>query len=1236
MNYTKKTRNIFATIIVLASFLTIFFNAHQAEAANPYIQNVFFGQDGNGDYISFDWLGVPEQTDSCTRDIVAVWFNRFNPDGTTEGIRVSPSPYTGDFTSINNGGGSYSNFGNYAFASGFTKYDFCGTNDPDLSKELPQHIKTYINPKLSPERLSFVGQDFITIQIVRLHLNVVNVFGELLTSDPQAYYYQVPTNPIPVIPYANVRFGFDENDLLKISFDWVGPSRDTGLLAGFNGSISYPFYSRFDPDPSKDMSIVLEDGHNENFGNVEWLGGPPRVEKGQHYEIPVNELHEWSPINTLRVCNWYYPCPVSRSLTESLLGRSFKPDDYITLAFYSTNPSQPSSTSYVLNDPNKYYFVATTTVTNKPPTLSYSQAPGYASDTESPGVDPNKGTAEKTSFTFRMVYTDADNDPPVETKLIFEKFENGGFTPYREYDLFAEDPQDTNYIDGKEYFVSIFLPKGKFRYYFRAGQSGGPAFIFPPAGDVKFVTAGYSNVAFLPGIMGSRLFEQSSVCSSFNNERWVSMFDCDHERLALDSLGKSIYPLYTKEGAAGAIDAAYGFNIYQSFMGDLERWKNTDHIIADYAIIPYDWRISLQDILQNGATSTGGVLSYGTNQGFPSAYIYQKLHALQESSDTGKITIIAHSNGGLVTKAFIQKLKDDNDPLADKIDDVIFVAVPQSGTPDAIGGLLHGTKLGYGLVMSAQRARNLLHNMPVGYNLLPSPAFINSSSEPLIEFAGDAVSPAVLDRYGNNIDTYAELTDYLLGGDGRATSTDDNLNSPAIVNGTLLASSTEIHQILDQWTPKASTTIYEIAGWGLYTPAGLRYTKNKECIQDKPSARRTPLIRCAGYRDGVKIEDRLTFNGDATVMEKSVHFMPASTATRRYWVNLQDYNKPLTTIDRQHRDVFEVNPLRPFIKSLITKNIATQPFITDDQSTLVPTGAYVKYEIHSPLNLNVYDSLGNHTGISTTTGLLEEGINGSAYFELGENKIVIVPTDTAHTLNLDAYASGSFTLDIQTLAGDTVTASTTFEAIPTATTTKATLEWNPQIGIASSTILKIDFNADNIIDASLSPIVNGTVVYDITPPEAVFTFSTTTNDVVITGIDAGGEPVTQTTATSTTITDRAGNSLVVPFIKLKEKPEKLSVVFDTLIYNGVATMTPKTTLEYKWGLKNDGTLKELKQDIRIKHTRRVSADYQSKENETKIIDKAKEDGGKSVTKSTRLGIMVLTTSTQDGAVEVQY
>jgi len=71
-------------------------------------------------------------------------------------------------------------------------------------------------------------------------------------------------------------------------------------------------------------------------------------------------------------------------------------------------------------------------------------------------------------------------------------------------------------------------------------------------------------------------------------------------------------------------------------------------------------------------------------------------------------------------------------------------------------------------------------------------------------------------------------------------------------------------------------------------------------------------------------------------------------------------------------------------------------------------------------------------------------------------------------------------------------------------------------------------------------------------------------------------------------------------------------------------------------LKKDGTLKELEQDVRIKNTRRISAEYNAKKNRTKIVDRTKEDGEKSVVKITRSGIVPLMLSTKNGLISVTY
>jgi pimeloyl-ACP methyl ester carboxylesterase len=58
--------------------------------------------------------------------------------------------------------------------------------------------------------------------------------------------------------------------------------------------------------------------------------------------------------------------------------------------------------------------------------------------------------------------------------------------------------------------------------------------------------------------------------------------------------------------------------------------------------------------LNNGSQTLDGKIYYrGTNAATSTPYIIQELRRLAATSKTGKVTIIAHSNGGLLAKALL-------------------------------------------------------------------------------------------------------------------------------------------------------------------------------------------------------------------------------------------------------------------------------------------------------------------------------------------------------------------------------------------------------------------------------------------------------------------------------------------------------------------------------------------------------------------------------------------------------
>jgi pimeloyl-ACP methyl ester carboxylesterase len=604
-----------------------------------------------------------------------------------------------------------------------------------------------------------------------------------------------------------------------------------------------------------------------------------------------------------------------------------------------------------------------------------------------------------------------------------------------------------------------------------------------------------SNVMFLPGIMGSRLYDNIGA----EEELWVSSGDAKQERMEMNSDGTSKNAVYTKDdtvrgsefGETGLVDDAYGSNLYESFLEDLRDWK-TEGVYTDYAFIPYDWRLSLEDIVMNGRVD-GNNLSYTTeNADLTQSYLYQKAKALQTSSKSGKVTLIGHSNGGLVLKVFVQKLKDAGDPLYHQIDKVILVAVPQTGTPDAVVSMLYGSKLGVAwLGVSAERSRSLVHNMPTMYNLLPSEKLFDAINPP-IEFVGNNIDPRFTDSYGDKINTHQEMQEFLGGAEGRDRPNYRDTFAPEVLRDNLLTQAEAVHQTLDTWSPAPETEVVQIAGWGLYTVSGLQVEDEKVCIFNSNQLIGGRPV-CTENKDGVTVSDKFTLNGDATVLVPSALDMAESGKVKKYWVDLDEYNQDNTNIFTQgllskvHKNILEVDTLRSFIKSLIKNNAVDT---ADDYITTIEPAPlekpYIKYELHSPLHLAVTDSAGKVTGWDSITDTVVENIKGAQYFETGEVKTVLIPKDTEHAVRLTAYAEGSFTLDIEELQEEEIISQTKFEAIPTLA--NSIVEVTPSTE-TEPVQMKIDFDADGTVETEIVVATGETAEYenpiplDTTPPE---------------------------------------------------------------------------------------------------------------------------------------------------------
>ena len=104
---------------------------------------------------------------------------------------------------------------------------------------------------------------------------------------------------------------------------------------------------------------------------------------------------------------------------------------------------------------------------NKAPTLAFTGEQGYQTD----GVSPD-GNSTAYTYTYRVDYTDADNDPPIigYPEVWIDRDRNGNFNGLNErYTMSETNPLDTTYSDGKRYtFSTKFTDIGTYTYRFRA------------------------------------------------------------------------------------------------------------------------------------------------------------------------------------------------------------------------------------------------------------------------------------------------------------------------------------------------------------------------------------------------------------------------------------------------------------------------------------------------------------------------------------------------------------------------------------------------------------------------------------------------------------------------------------------------------------------------------------------------------------------------------------------------
>jgi hypothetical protein len=530
-----------------------------------------------------------------------------------------------------------------------------------------------------------------------------------------------------------------------------------------------------------------------------------------------------------------------------------------------------------------------------------------------------------------------------------------------------------------------------------------------------------SNVLFIPGIKASRLYKDGLIGE---NRLWEPNGDSDVEKLYMDEDGQSIDPnIYTRD----VID--YGYidieksRVYKNFINSMNSLVDEKKINA-WVAYAYDWRKSPLDIIDEG--------------------LFQKSIDLASSSMTNKITIIAHSNGGLVAKALAKKLEDQG---KDIVENIIFVATPELGTPSAIPALLHGYEqslIGKGMP-TENTARIFSKNLASAYGLLPGKQFFNNN--PLTVITDQFFS-------SSTISSYEDMKNFLLNNSFSKDNSID-LNYPIKLNSKMLSLGESFHSFYDFWKPKDSIKSLSIVGSGVSTPYTLRYKPKDPCL---PS-----ILVC---RPEFKVEK--DFRGDGTVV---VGAKTDNLKKTEYFDLLK--LKDEKDVDISHANVMESSDLINKLKDIITGQTGAvrdynKYFSSEEPKYNIPT---LTVTVHSPLDMNVYDKKGRHTGPIPKTNPIsryfsyEQEIPNSDYDNLGGTKVIRLLYGEDYRFELTGTDSGVFYIDAEVDINNELIATTSFPVMPVSLYSNIELVVSTSTkNFASTTYMYMDVGGDGLID----------------------------------------------------------------------------------------------------------------------------------------------------------------------------
>lgn len=560
-------------------------------------------------------------------------------------------------------------------------------------------------------------------------------------------------------------------------------------------------------------------------------------------------------------------------------------------------------------------------------------------------------------------------------------------------------------------------------------------------------------IIFLPGIFGSRLYHgEEKVWDGFAGARM--------RELELNTRGSSKNKITVGEtlftfSALGIKHEVYAplesfFNCSGIFSSSFVRNipGNESNCGAPLVSYPYDWRYDVFDILDTGTNYTSG----------ENVKLVDLVEHLS-NNPTGKVHVVAHSNGGLLVKALMIRLEEQG--KEELIDKIVLVGSPQLGTPSTIGAMLHGhnQQLGFGLIKRKDVSRAVSLNAPGAYSLLPSPRFIENNN-PIVEFDSSPLSRKYQNVFGSTIDSYEEFVTFLTDPTNlRVRPREDDLNAPEVLNERLLEKARGTHAQIDAWTPPEGVDFVQIIGIDNQTVNKYKYSTGIEFeILNIGELKPAPRLKL-WYRPVT------TQGGDSEVIAEASESGIGSI----YYLKLKNL-KDEAGRKVEHDTLLTEQEVFKTLEEVFGGVQPTSSYLATERENDLEENPSIfsVISVHSPVTISITDSLGNTSEVTYDSDsdlfTLTENIPDSFIKFIGEAKYIFLP-EGSYDIEITGIDTGSFDLVLsKTNAQGEIEEIEKFENIPTKESASATVSLDEN----SFQNLFVDIDNDHAVDYTFS------------------------------------------------------------------------------------------------------------------------------------------------------------------------